>query len=387
MSNRFLVNPGTSQTWEIQLRPGQNRLGRGEDNDFVINHPSISTHHCEINVSATAVIIKDLGSTNGTFVERVPVTEFTIQNGQHVQFGAVDTLFESSLAPVLPEPVNQPAAGARIVVANPGPAAPPPPPPPPPVSTGGGLRINRPVAHAAPSSQPPAATQASAAPRPMAPVTRRPKTHEEFQRERAATDRKMFVRGLVGALLGGLVGMFGWYMLIRLTHMEIGYAAIMVGACTGAGARLLARQGSSLQGIICAICAVIAIVGGEYFAIQAIENTDAKWELGREYEKKLKWAKSGVEATNHDEIVYFLSLRDEVNSGSIGDEDVKEFLQKDQPRYRDMVNGKPSKDEYVAQELARLPQPGILDNIGLFTILWGVLGIAAAWRIGSGNEG
>ena len=84
------------------------------------------------------------------------------------------------------------------------------------------------------------------------------------------------MNGVVGAICGGLVGMFGWYLLILMLHMEIGYAAIMVGAVTGAGARLLARQGSSLQGIVCAICALIAIIGGQYFALVSIvdKNVD-----------------------------------------------------------------------------------------------------------------
>ena len=40
--NRLLVNAGTPQAWEIQLKPGVNRIGRGEDNDFVINHQSVA---------------------------------------------------------------------------------------------------------------------------------------------------------------------------------------------------------------------------------------------------------------------------------------------------------------------------------------------------------
>ena len=68
MSNRLIINPGTPQAWVIQLKPGLNRIGRGEDNDFVINHQSVSTHHCEVTVADSTVTLRDLGSTNGTFV-------------------------------------------------------------------------------------------------------------------------------------------------------------------------------------------------------------------------------------------------------------------------------------------------------------------------------
>lgn len=382
MSHRLIINVGTPQAWEIQLRAGVNRIGRGADNDFVINHQSISTHHCEITLSGETVTLKDLGSTNGTFVERVPVTEFRLANGQNLQFGAIAAKFEAIGLPPLPDAVNLPGDGARIVVANPGPAIPQPPPPPPPVPTSG-LRINRPATPHV-SSAPAAATVSTP---PPAPLVRQPRTHEEFEEERAATDRKMFVRGLFGAIGGGLVGMAGWYLLIRWTHMEIGYAALMVGAVTGAGARMLARQGSSLQGIICAVVALCAIVGGQYFALVSIVDKELDWLVAKDYKKELKWAKSALEATNSTDIAYFLSVRDEVSQTSVSEEDVKQFTRVDLPRYRDLINGKPTKEEYITQQKALLPPIPLTESIGVFTVIWSLFGIVAAWRIGSGNAG
>lgn len=127
MSNRLVVNPGTSQIWEIELKPGLNRIGRGEQNDFTINHQSISTNHCEITVTAAAVVLKDLGSTNGSFVDRIPVTEIQLKPGQHIQFGAVDMIFESTTIP--PQPGAPATHSAKV-------------PPPPPASSGG-LRLSR----------------------------------------------------------------------------------------------------------------------------------------------------------------------------------------------------------------------------------------------------
>src|SRR5689334_18307313 len=131
--NRLLVNAGTPQAWEIQLKPGVNRIGRGEDNDFVISHGSVSTHHCEITLNDSGVHLKDLGSTNGTFINRAPTREVWLQPGHHVQFGAVDLLFESDTA----------SAAAPAAPTN---AAPIPIPVPVPTATvrPTGLRINLP---------------------------------------------------------------------------------------------------------------------------------------------------------------------------------------------------------------------------------------------------
>jgi len=148
MSNRLLVNPGTPQAWEIQLKPGVNRIGRGEQNDFQIPHGSISGVHCEIVVSGAGVLLKDLGSTNGTFINRAPVKEVTLLSGQHLQLGAVDMIFESdapttSPAPPAPAPVrltvpvpakSAPSPGPVRVAATPVATAPAALPLPPPVT-------------------------------------------------------------------------------------------------------------------------------------------------------------------------------------------------------------------------------------------------------------
>jgi hypothetical protein len=136
---RFLVNPGTPQEWEIQLKPGPNRLGRGDNNDFTIPHGSVSGSHCEVILSDSGVLLRDLGSTNGTFINRSPVKEANLQPGHRVQLGAVDMLFEQTVA--------GPAPVVNVATAS----APPPPPPmasppiPPPVSAparSGALRIS-----------------------------------------------------------------------------------------------------------------------------------------------------------------------------------------------------------------------------------------------------
>src|SRR5574337_585809 len=46
-----------------------NRLGRGLDNHFQIEHPSVSAAHCELVLGNDGVRVRDCDSTNGTFVD------------------------------------------------------------------------------------------------------------------------------------------------------------------------------------------------------------------------------------------------------------------------------------------------------------------------------
>ena len=133
MMNRLLVNPGTPQAWEITLKPGQNRLGRADQNDFQVNHPSVSGLHCEIVVSSAGVLLKDLGWTNGTYVNRAPVHEALLQTGQQVHLGGVEMLFEAVSPAAAPAPVAAAVAAPATRINLPRPAA-------------SGIRISKPSA-------------------------------------------------------------------------------------------------------------------------------------------------------------------------------------------------------------------------------------------------
>ncbi len=97
---RLVINPNTTSAWEIQLKPGTNLFGRGFANDFKIENPSVSSSHCQIVLEAGRAVLRDLGSTNGTFVNRSPVTEAVLQPGQTIHLGAVEILFQGDSVPL-----------------------------------------------------------------------------------------------------------------------------------------------------------------------------------------------------------------------------------------------------------------------------------------------
>jgi hypothetical protein len=144
---RLLVNPGTSQQWEILLKPGTNTLGRSPACDAYIDHGSVSGTHCQIVVSGEAVAFKDLGSTNGTFLNRTATAEGTLAPGQRLQLGSIEMEYiadpprTATTAP--PSPMRVSLAGnASVAAVSSVPASEPPkprlhvttheaPPPPP----------------------------------------------------------------------------------------------------------------------------------------------------------------------------------------------------------------------------------------------------------------
>src|SRR5690242_232124 len=95
---KLVLNPGTPQAREFELQPGRNYIGRGFTNDFRIEDASVSVSHVQLILNGNSVAVKDLGSTNGTFIDRAPIKEAYLQPGQKLQLGGVEMLFAGDLA-------------------------------------------------------------------------------------------------------------------------------------------------------------------------------------------------------------------------------------------------------------------------------------------------
>lgn len=70
------------------------RLGRGTDVDIRVDDPGVSRHHAEI-LLGREVLLRDLGSTNGTYVDGVQVGETVLHDGAVVQLGATRLTFRA----------------------------------------------------------------------------------------------------------------------------------------------------------------------------------------------------------------------------------------------------------------------------------------------------
>src|SRR5690349_16294396 len=92
---RLIVSPGTAQAREVVLKVGVNSIGRAPANDVTIDDGSVSGSHCQLIVSDGTVRIRDIGSTNGTFVNDTPVSETDLAPGHRIQVGRVQLMFQA----------------------------------------------------------------------------------------------------------------------------------------------------------------------------------------------------------------------------------------------------------------------------------------------------
>ena len=65
-------------------------VGRCPTSDIMINDPSISRRHCQFTLGAEgALVVRDLGSKNGVYVDQERVEKAIVPPGEVVQIGAV----------------------------------------------------------------------------------------------------------------------------------------------------------------------------------------------------------------------------------------------------------------------------------------------------------
>jgi len=74
-------------------------IGRVDDNSFPIPEGSVSGHHCEVLLRGSEIVVHDLNSTNGTFINGHQVTgEAVLKPGQILRLGQVEIRLEDSSA-------------------------------------------------------------------------------------------------------------------------------------------------------------------------------------------------------------------------------------------------------------------------------------------------
>ena len=76
-----------SQFKQIPLEKGTVVLGRGQDAEIRLDDELVSRRHCALTFDGNAVSVKDLGSTNGTYVDGQPVDIKTLEPDNRLQIG------------------------------------------------------------------------------------------------------------------------------------------------------------------------------------------------------------------------------------------------------------------------------------------------------------
>ncbi len=96
---RLVIQSAEQKGRSYELKVDKTTVGRVEDNTFQIADASVSSHHCEILLRGTDVVIKDLNSTNGSFINDERISESVLKPGQKLRLGQIELSLETADAP------------------------------------------------------------------------------------------------------------------------------------------------------------------------------------------------------------------------------------------------------------------------------------------------
>ena len=86
MASLFVIR-GRDQGTRFQLEESLHTVGRTQDNSVRLHDTEISRSHAELIRKGDVYILRDLASSNGTFVNGQPVVEQELVSGDQLQFG------------------------------------------------------------------------------------------------------------------------------------------------------------------------------------------------------------------------------------------------------------------------------------------------------------
>lgn len=102
-----------------ELKAEKTTVGRVEDNVFQIAEPSVSSHHCEVLLRGNDIVVRDLNSTNGTFINGEKISEGPLKPGQILRLGQIEMRLETDApASTAPKKLDQTLVMQRGVSLN-----------------------------------------------------------------------------------------------------------------------------------------------------------------------------------------------------------------------------------------------------------------------------
>jgi FHA domain-containing protein len=88
LTAKLVVVGGDAKTTEVELRL-PSTIGRAKGLAVVLPHPLVSRQHCEIYEAEGQLMVRDLGSLNGTFVNNERISDAPLPPGELLTVGTV----------------------------------------------------------------------------------------------------------------------------------------------------------------------------------------------------------------------------------------------------------------------------------------------------------
>ena len=107
-----MTGPETGRVVDIVKTPFV--VGKGEECDLVLSEPTVSRTHFNIENEEGALVIRDLGSTNGTWIDQFRIKEAWLRPGTVLRAGQAQLRFEPVFKPLDLAPASTERFGSLV---------------------------------------------------------------------------------------------------------------------------------------------------------------------------------------------------------------------------------------------------------------------------------
>jgi hypothetical protein len=90
----LIIKHGLERGKDFKIQKEETKIGRDEENDIVLTHPTVSRFHAKIIRDGENYFIEDLNSANGTFVNGIKVKKELLNDNDILQFGDIVCVFK-----------------------------------------------------------------------------------------------------------------------------------------------------------------------------------------------------------------------------------------------------------------------------------------------------
>jgi pSer/pThr/pTyr-binding forkhead associated (FHA) protein len=89
-------------------------IGRSPDNDLSVDNPAVSNHHAKVYYEGTSLVVEDLDSLNGTFVNDLRVERAMLHDGDSIWIGKHHVKVDATADKTIPWDSGRKAAAPNI---------------------------------------------------------------------------------------------------------------------------------------------------------------------------------------------------------------------------------------------------------------------------------
>ncbi len=114
MVAKLVVAKGKTSVKEIPLAGEQTIIGRRNDCNLRIPSTMVSRQHCSLTLQGERLLVKDLGSSNGTFVNGAKIKQKLLKSGDTLGVGPVIFIVQLGGVPASPADTARPARAAAV---------------------------------------------------------------------------------------------------------------------------------------------------------------------------------------------------------------------------------------------------------------------------------